>query len=328
MAVTLGLDIGTNSVGSAWVDTERREITLGVSVFPAGVDEKMQPRGQERRGKRAQRRNLQRRAVRKSRLRKLLHAAGLLPSADASDQAFRKLMELDPWKLRSESLNRPLTPHEFGRLLIHLNQRRGWNPRLTEDEEEGDGEEEEEPEKREAGKQKHGVKDAIHDTRLAMQPGQTFGSFIAQKRIERKFETYSDPVRNRAERFEFHGDRQLIDQEFDIVCNRQTEFGGEVARILTAELQEAMRDVIFHQRDTYWPVSSLGRCELEPSDRQCPKGDMYAQRFLVLETVNRIRVSDDESFDRRLTDHERQLTIEKLSVQQWTFAHYAALARA
>ena len=45
MSVLLGLDIGTNSVGSAWVDTDREEVHLGVSVFPAGVDEQETRRG-------------------------------------------------------------------------------------------------------------------------------------------------------------------------------------------------------------------------------------------------------------------------------------------
>ena len=39
MAVSLGLDIGSNSVGAAWVDTDKQLIRMGVGVFPAGVDE-------------------------------------------------------------------------------------------------------------------------------------------------------------------------------------------------------------------------------------------------------------------------------------------------
>src|SRR5205823_5566721 len=30
-----------------------------------------------------------------------------------------------PWHLRREGLQRELTPHEFGRVLVHMNQRRG-----------------------------------------------------------------------------------------------------------------------------------------------------------------------------------------------------------
>ena len=39
MTISLGLDIGTNSVGSAWVDTKKKDIQLGVTIFPAGVED-------------------------------------------------------------------------------------------------------------------------------------------------------------------------------------------------------------------------------------------------------------------------------------------------
>ena len=83
MSVRLGLDIGSNSVGSAWIDTESGDITMGVSVFPAGVEDRETKRGapwnQKRREKRSQRRSIHRRAERKKRLRALLTEEGLLP---------------------------------------------------------------------------------------------------------------------------------------------------------------------------------------------------------------------------------------------------------
>jgi hypothetical protein len=39
MCTYLGLDIGSNSLGSALIDTRTRKIIIGLSVFPAGVDE-------------------------------------------------------------------------------------------------------------------------------------------------------------------------------------------------------------------------------------------------------------------------------------------------
>ena len=72
----LGLDIGSNSVGSAWIDTEKRIIQIADSVFPAGVEESEKKRGapknQARRGKRSQRRSIERRAERKRMMRKFL----------------------------------------------------------------------------------------------------------------------------------------------------------------------------------------------------------------------------------------------------------------
>jgi hypothetical protein len=45
----LGLDIGSNSVGSAWFDRQTGEIVAGVSVFPAGVGESDDERGERKR---------------------------------------------------------------------------------------------------------------------------------------------------------------------------------------------------------------------------------------------------------------------------------------
>jgi CRISPR/Cas system Type II protein with McrA/HNH and RuvC-like nuclease domain len=71
--ITLGLDIGSNSVGSAWVDTETKTIQVGVSVFPAGVVESDEKRGAplnvKRRSARRTRITLARRAKRKRQLR-------------------------------------------------------------------------------------------------------------------------------------------------------------------------------------------------------------------------------------------------------------------
>lgn len=116
--IVLGLDIGSNSVGSAWVDAQEEEFKLGVGRFPAGVEESEKQRGtpknQARREKRSQRRNISRRSKRKIQLRSILTRAGLLPT---DEKQLRELFngEPVPWILRREALERPLTAYEFGR---------------------------------------------------------------------------------------------------------------------------------------------------------------------------------------------------------------------
>lgn len=127
MPAFLSFDIGSNSVGSAWIDTDRGEITTGVSIFPAGVDESDDKRGDPKNAKRRMTRRtritLRRRAQRKRDLRLKLIEAGLLPP---TAEAFKVLLETtDPWELRRKALDEKLTAHEFGRVLLHLAQRRG-----------------------------------------------------------------------------------------------------------------------------------------------------------------------------------------------------------
>jgi CRISPR-associated endonuclease Csn1 len=127
VAVILGLDIGSNSVGSAWIDTATGSITTGLSVFPAGVDEADDKRGDpknvKRRLMRRARITLARRSARKRLLRAKLISVGLLPENESDFK--RCLDETDPWELRRKGLTAPLAPHEFGRVLLHLAQRRG-----------------------------------------------------------------------------------------------------------------------------------------------------------------------------------------------------------
>jgi CRISPR-associated endonuclease Csn1 len=139
VTVTLGLDIGSNSVGSAWIDTDKKEIVLGLGVFPAGVEDSDEKRGKPKNAARAllrrTRTTLARRAERKRNLRQCLTAAGLLP-ADSTELC--NLIKLNPWVLRRKALIEPLTAYEFGRVLVHINQRRGaWGIRLESTETEG-----------------------------------------------------------------------------------------------------------------------------------------------------------------------------------------------
>ncbi len=127
MTVSLGLDIGSNSVGSAWIDHQTGRIVGGVSIFPAGVDESDEKRGDPKNAKRRMTRRaritLARRAQRKRLLRLKLISVGLLPDNEAH---FKELLEqTDSWELRRKGLTQPLSPHEFGRALLHLAQRRG-----------------------------------------------------------------------------------------------------------------------------------------------------------------------------------------------------------
>ena len=123
----IGFDVGSNSVGSVWIDTQNGTIAAGTSIFPAGVDETDDKRGEpknvKRRMTRRTRITLARRSTRKRELRLRLIAEGLLPQDEA---AFRTLLEqTDPWELRAKGIDGVLEPFHFGRVLLHLSQRRG-----------------------------------------------------------------------------------------------------------------------------------------------------------------------------------------------------------
>lgn len=316
MTISLGLDIGTNSVGSAWVDTKKKEIQLGVTIFPAGVEDsdtkRGDPKNQKRRQKRSQRRSIARKAKRKRQLRKTLVNVKLLP-ASAEEQASifnpdndETAQNWDPWKLRVDGLSRELTPFEFGRILVHLNQRRGA---LGVDVD---------PEDQESGI----VKAAISHTEEEMEKRscRTVGELMYRLHKERQIPinniqadhqtSYPTSIRNKGGEFEFHATRQLIRNEFLLLWEHQKSYKGKLSKLLTKKLLTTLdnpeadstwrhQGALFGQRKTYWDTGTLGRCSLEPSDHLCPKADMYASEFLVLETVNRIRIEERGNYDGR-----------------------------
>jgi len=338
---SLGLDIGTNSVGSAWVDTDRKLIEMGVSVFPAGVEESETKRGapknQARRGYRGQRKNTKRRAERKQQMRLFLTQQGWI------DPNEKKWMELNPWILRREGLKRELSPYEFGRVLLHLTQRRGawWFDEVSEEDIQKDVEENvEETAQEEKDKEAKKIKGAINNTKKKKKKynARTFGELMAMKFEEQRIgvgekgKKIGMPIRNRTKAssegtYEFCADREMIRDEFDKLWTTQKNFGGELAAQLTDDCLKKLDDqtedatwrhrgILFGQRKTYWDIGTMGRCDLEPTDQKCPKADIYAQEFLVLETLNNITIIPPGEVKRHLNSDERKKVLMLLKTEE------------
>lgn len=329
MTTFFGLDIGSNSVGSAWIDAEAGTITAGVSVFPAGVDESDDKRGEPKNAKRRMVRRtritLARRAQRKRELRLRLIEVGLLPPTEA---AFRALVDgTDPWELRRRGLDEALTPHAFGRVLLHLSQRRGalgLKLPVPDDVDAKDA----------AATEDGKVKDAVQKVRAKMTEAnaRTFGEFIAVQRADRVTtieskdrrpadkrkgdRVYRGPVRNKAGNYEHCADRPMIRDEFAKLWDAQRRFGGPTAALLTDALRIELDDergddtwrhkgLLFGQRRQSWDLGTLGRCTLEPTERCVPHADRHASLYRVVETVNNLKVIEGTAEARPLTPDER-----------------------
>lgn len=313
---TLGLDLGANSIGWALIDEPGKAIVAaGVRVFPEGVDnfdtKKEKSKSEDRRQSRGMRRQIARRARRKQRLREALVAAGLYPS-DPAEQT--RLDALDPYPLRRRGLSEPLTAHEFGRVLIHLNQRRGFLSNRKSD--------------RERKQETQGMLAEINELAGAIEAAgcETVGQYFANS-LE------GDPhrrVRNH------HTHRSMLEQEFERFwaqqCTHHPEMLNDRLKCGALGLPTGVREpvagrdaqslldmfglkgILFFQRPMYWPRSVVGECELEPKKKRCPRADRLAQRFRLLQEVNNLRYIEPESGDERSLDKEqRTLLLAKLA---------------
>lgn len=318
---TLGLDLGPNSIGWALVDDkENRIVDLGVRIFPEGVDnfdtKKEKSRNEDRRIARGMRRQTKRRARRKRRLRDALITCGLFPSDPAEQD---ELYQLNPYALRARALDDQLTPHEIGRVFLHLNQRRGFLSNRKKDR--GDSE----------------VKGMLEEISNLAQDIEARGARTLGEYLFCKYDSLAhanraedDHVRNR------HTRRSMLEQEFEKIWDAQAKHHpdllteqlryGQIGKQsypckpirrpkgLTDHEAFGIHGMIFFQRKMYWPKSVVGLCELEPKQKRCPRADRHAQRFRLLQEVNNLRLIDaSKNIERPLSDDERKLLLDKLS---------------
>ena len=130
MKYSLGLDIGTSSVGWAVLDLEKERIhDLGVRIFerpedPQNGDSLAKPR----RDARSARRRLKRRRQRLNYLKKFFVEQNILTQQQINEilDPASKYNALDVYTLRSKAVNEELSPAELFKALYQIAKRRGF----------------------------------------------------------------------------------------------------------------------------------------------------------------------------------------------------------
>jgi CRISPR-associated endonuclease Csn1 len=298
---TLGIDLGTNSVGWAIIE-DRKILDAGVRVFEAGLEGNLQDgtqvsRNATRREKRMLRRQHERRARRMCKIMQILQAAHLMPVSDNMAEAIvnidnrvlkrlksladiQHLAHVIPYRLRAEALDVRLNDFELGRALYHLAQRRGFlSNRKTsvseEDEETGQ------------------VKNGIHELDELMQASgsRTLGEYFSSL----------DPEMERI-RGRYTG-RKMFVHEFKQVISKQRELGNTH---LTESFEKQLYRAIFRQRPLKSCRNLVGVCPLENHQNRAAWYHPLAQKFRVLQTVNHLRLSFESGEARCLNVEERE----------------------
>jgi len=346
MAVRLGLDLGPNSIGWALLDDEKHEVVAtGVRIFPEGLDNfdtgKENSRNEQRRAARLMRRQILRRKRRKATLRQALIDSGLFPQ-DSKEQEL--LYNQDVYELRARALDEKLGPFQIGRIILHLNQRRGfWSSRK----EKAKAQEAKRKRKNKQVKKKATAEDKPEDMLLEIDQlaadikaaeCKTLGQYLYGKHstIDHKKREENDHVRIR------HTRRSMLEDEFLAVWNAQAEhypnlltqqlcFGAlgrqkyprkpvpkhHPRRKGTSDLETfGLHGLIFFQRPTYWPRSVIGLCELEPKEPRCPRSHRLHQRFRLLQELNNIRYIPTGGDETTLTDDQRHVLIDHLATRE------------
>lgn len=279
MANVLGLDLGTNSLGWALValDKDKNPVRLvdgGVRIFPDGRNPKdKSSNARQRRDKRGPRRNRDRRVQRRRNLLRRLAELDLLPeSVDERDQ----LLSQDPYRLRAEALDRPLTPWELGRALWHLSQGRGFQSNRKTDKVEDKG----------------ALKADISSLRRRIEQSgsRTLGEYLWRRQKQKK------TVRARLGNG-LYRDRAMVRAEFDAIRAKQ-----QAHHALADKDWDELAELIFFQRKLKSP--EVGPCTLIPSERRAMKASPLFQRYRILETLVNLEVAPPLETFRRLDKTE------------------------
>ena len=326
MPTRLGLDIGTNSIGWWVYETDGKGIISvidgGVRIFSDGRDAKSGTSlAVDRRAARSMRRRRDRYLRRRAALMRELAEIGLMPKDPAEA---KELEALDPYELRATGLDRPLSLHQLGRALFHLNQRRGFKSNRKTDR--GDNE---------PGK----IKDATArlDQAMMANGARTYGEFLHMRRNRtpdkpsggkdnkdgsRTDHRRTPSVRTRltvarrdlAEReeagYDFYPDRRHLEEEFHKLWDAQAAHHSDA---LADEVKDVLFEVIFFQRPLKAPAVGLclfaGNDDVPDDEVRLPKAHPLTQRRTLYETVNNLRITADGRKGRPLTLEQRDQVI-------------------
>ncbi len=300
MATTLGLDIGTTSIGWCLMEDKSRLVRSGVRIFPVGVQEDKfaknateESKNAARRTARGIRRGYDRYKMRRKQLRRILLELNMLPERLEMPSA-RALFEL-----RARALDEKLELKEIGRVLLHLNQRRGFKSNRKTDIKEG------EKERSEIKLQMNELKQTVHDLGFRTL-GEYFFSLYKGNEAIAHWHNPDEPIKDE------HGKgirrrfilRSMYEEEFDAIWRAQAVYYPEV---LTEEKRREIKErCIYYQRPLKSQKGRVGRCRFEPSKRVAPRSSLRFQEFRIWQTLSNIRVTDAKRHMGSLTLEEKQ----------------------
>ena len=313
----MGIDLGVGSVGVCCVDLEPNSSGelrpasirhMCVHTFEAGVEGQIEQgrdksKAEPRRVARLSRRQIWRRAARRRKLLHILQRGGLLPEGSASspEQIHEYLLNLDrslrsrrlspedrvgahvlPYRLRALALDERLEPHELGRALYHLGQRRGFLSNRKQ------------PASKEEGEMKQEISGLEQELAAS---NSTLGQFFSR----------IDPTQERIRRR--HTSRAMYEKEFEAIWKAQA---AHHAQLMTPELKKQVRGAIFFQRPLKSQSQLIGTCDLIPGRKRAPMAIRIAQRFRILQTANHLRIELPDLKERGLTEEERRKVVSML----------------
>ncbi len=298
MQYRLALDLGTTSIGWAVLRLDQNNnpcaiVKLGSRIFSDGRHPKTGTSlAVERRLARQMRRRRDRLLKRKRSMLDALVTFGFLPQ---DDEARKALTVLDPYELRAKGLDKTLSGPEFGRALLHINQRRGFKSNRKTDSKDNEG-----------GALKSAIK-KLRET-LDAEGYRTLGEWLNARHVKGdhvRARLSGNTIKDRA--YNFYADRGMIEHEFDTLWAKQAEHNP---KLFSVAAHDKLKDILLFQRKLK-PVLP-GRCTLEPELHRAPLALPSTQRFRILQELNNLRIVNLDLNETPLTLEQRNIAADAL----------------
>ncbi len=286
---SLGLDIGMASVGAALL-ADDHIIALHVRTFDkAETAKEGESLNLIRRESRLTRRRIRRRSHRLLRLTRLFKRVGMIENAKST--AFAIPQQISTWQLRSEGLDRLLTPTEWAATLYHIVKHRGF---LSNRKSEAKADEK-------AGQMLSGV--SANQTRMKAGNYRTIGEMVATD------DAFIDAKRNKGGDYSHTFSRLDLAAELTTLFTAQRNFANPHA---TTDIEHQLQKTLMARRPTLSGdnlLKMIGHCTFETNEYRAPKASHSAERFVWLTKLNNLRITA-QGETRGLFAQERALLID------------------
>ena len=329
----LGLDLGVGSIGWCLITLDEDEkpqsiLGMGSRIVPLSTDDateftqgKAITKNKMRTVARTIRKGMDRYQLRREALKKVLREHGMLP-----DESLIKLPLLELWELRARAATsgEQLSLTELGRVLLHINQKRGYKHAKADEAAEAEAEG-----KSKSKKEKEGYVAQVKGRYQALrEKGQTIGQHFAEElRANQQTAPRGGYYTYRIKEQVYP--REAYIEEYDRIMTVQQESYPE---ILTDELIQRIRDrIIFYQRPLKSCKQLVSTCEFEKKERVvqvkrinkegveelvertitigpkvAPKSSPIFQVCKVWESIQNIRLYYPDGTERKLEQEEKQ----------------------
>ena len=314
MKKVLGLDLGVGSIGWCLIEkddnnTPKRILRIGSRIVPISSDEETGytkgnavSKNADRTAKRTARKCYDRYQLRRQALVYILKRLGMEPSKNLMLE--QTPMEL--WQKRADAASKGISLEEIGRVLLHINQKRGYkHSRLSNSD----------------SKETAYVQEVNSRYDILKAEGLTIGQHFAAKLKDSEQESANGKKYYNYRIKEQVYPRHAYEEEVKKILEVQSRYHSDV---LTSDVCKEIMGIIFYQRDLKSCKNLVSFCEFESytiikngkeitiGPKVAPRTSPLAQLSSILETANNITIRNRKNDELYISPEQRRAIVEFL----------------